>query len=81
MSQISPARNQGEPLKENPQGELTCRSEERQSFSKVSGEILLATSGCFCLDQGEQNLGAFDVSDGPAAADEPPQSTRNSANP
>ena len=52
--QISPARNQGEPPKENPQGELTCRSEERQSLSKVGGEILLATSGCFCLDQGER---------------------------
>lgn len=43
----------GEPLGEPPL-ELTCRSEERQSFSKVGGEILLATSGCFCLDQGEQ---------------------------
>ena len=52
QNQISPAPSWRR--KATPRAQLTCRSEEGQSFSKVCGEILLAASRCSCMDQGDQ---------------------------
>jgi hypothetical protein len=52
-----------------------------KAFPKWVGKSSWQRQGVSAWIKVNKNLGAFDVSDGPAAADEPPQSTRNSANP
>jgi hypothetical protein len=66
---------------ENPPWNSPAEVKNAKAFPKWVGKSSWQRQGVSAWIKVNKNLGAFDVSDGPAAADEPPQSTRNSANP